>query len=590
MSLYKKILIALCLPYYAYGAEMVPRFDDRQLPEPLSRLDEHLYATSFELQQNQHLEAAIFVKNGIENDIARSWLDYHEIMQNKENPPSFEVLSQFLENYPDHPKRKEIHDMAEKAKGRDDELAEIKKRKPFEHKAKRIRQPTPMPKAPARNAEEQRQANRLNQVIRTAIRSGDINQAQFVLVSQEASDIFSTYEIDEHLTKVARLYFNEGQDREALAILNEVTGRNGDYLAEAWWIAGLASWRMKDYQKAKKFFEEITKRPKLPLDYILAAEFWLSRCSLALAEYDEWYKPLFSLAQYNNEYYGILAAETLGKLFTYDEKLRKNKLENLLTKEDEGRRFTALMQLGHEEWAKEELEELLLYSPFQDQLVLSWLASELGWFDLAHRESEKLSRYNVNASLGLPRMQKGWVPKQGMYVDEALTLAIIRQESQFNSQARSSAGAQGLMQVTRQTKEETVKIYNDNVQYDLLDPQDNIYIGQRYIKYLLSDNQFNQNLFLSLAAWNAGPSKARRWVDEPWRYAEEDPLFWVESLPVSETRLFIKKVSRNLWLYRQRLGQQSFTLTSLISGDKPIYKDIDPEQDALKKEKYKQEF
>ncbi len=589
MSLYKKIIIALCLPLYIHAAEMVPRFDDKQLPEPLTALDKHLYTASFELQQSGHLDAAIFVKNGIEDDVARSWLDYHEIMQSRESALSFEMLSQFLEDYPYHPKRKEIHNMAAALKGKDDELKEIKQRKAPEIKVKKTRPARSTPKLPRRSAEEQRKADRLSQIIRNAIRSGDIEKAQFILLSDEVSQYFSSYEVDEHLTKVARLYFNDGKDREALAILNEVTNRNGEHIAEAWWIAGLSSWRMKDYQKSRDYFDEIRKNPQFPLDYVLAAQFWIARCNFVLSEYNEWYKPLFALAQYDNEYYGVLAAETLGKLFIYDEKLRKERLQNLLSKE-EGKRLTALIQLGHEQWAKAELEELLTHSPFQDQLVLSWLASELGWFDLAHKESEKLSGYYENASLSLPRMQKGWVPRQGMYVDEALTLAIIRQESQFNSQARSPAGAQGLMQVTKQTKEEILKIYNDKTQYNLLDPQDNIYIGQRYIKYLLSENQFNQNLFLSLAAWNAGPSKARRWVEESWRYAEDDPLFWVESLPISETRLFIKKVSRNLWLYRQRLGQQSFSLTSLISGDKPIYKDIDPKQDALEKQRYNQEF
>ncbi len=581
MSPYKVICIVLFFPLWIYASEMVPRYQEDSLPRPLTSLDEHLYSTSYQLQNQQFFEAAAFVKDGIRDNIARSWLDYHQIIQGKEKQTLFQDMQQFLEKYPYHPKRQEVYDMAERKKQDNNQLPKLKKLKlPSFKRVDNKQKQTKVPEIPKRSIAQQKAAEKIQQTARIAVRNGNIQKAQSLILSKDAESSLSSYEADQLLTKIARLYFNEGRDAEALAILNKVTQRSGDYIAEAWWISGLTSWRLKDYIKAKKYFLEITKRSWLPLDYILAAEFWLSRCSLVLLEYDEWYKPLFKAAQYDNEYYGILAAETLGKLFAYDDGLRMNRLQKLLI-EGQGKTFAALMQLGYEDWAKEELKQLLLYSPVQDQLILSWLASELGWFDLAYKESEKLSRYYMDASASLPRMKKTWVPQAGMYIDEALTLAIIMQESRFDPKARSSANAQGLMQITKQTKEEILKLYNDTKKYNLLNPKDNIYIGQRYIKYLLSDAQFNQNLFLSLAAWNAGPSKARRWEKEVWRYAEEDPLFWVESLPIGETRLFIKKVSRNLWLYRQRLEQESLTLASLIGGNRPIYKDIDPKQNTL---------
>ncbi len=577
MGFYKKICLALFIPFWACASDMVPRYFVGNLPKPLTALDVHLYNTSYQLQNQQLFEPADFVKSGIDDAVILSWLDYQRIKQVPEKALSFEELRDFLEKYPYHPKRREIYDLA---KSMDKNIPPLPKRDINHSNIENTKPQKPVADIPQRTLAQKQMAKRLQQQISKAIAQGDILKAKALLSSQEAEESLVAYEKDKILTKVARLYFNDGQDSEALSILDEVVKRSGDHIAEAWWIAGLSAWRLKDYKEAKNYFLQITKRQWFSQGYVMAAEFWLSRCSLALFEYDEWYKPLFNLAQYDNEYYGLLAGETLGKLFTQDTILRDEKIEKMLMN-GEGRSFAALLQLGHSDWAKEELEELLLYAPLQDRAVLSWLAGELGWFDLAYKESQKLSDYAVNASPSLPRMQEGWVPQNGMQMDEALTLAIIMQESRFNPKARSSAGAMGLMQITNQTKAETLKLYRDNKNYDLLNPRDNIDVGQRYIRYLLSDTAFDQNLFLSLSAWNAGPSRTRRWVAENWRMAEEDPLFWVESLPVGETRLFIKKVSKNLWMYRQRLGQKAYTLSSLISGNRPIYKNIDPKQNAL---------
>ena len=76
-------------------------------------------------------------------------------------------------------------------------------------------------------------------------------------------------------------------------------------------------------------------------------------------------------------------------------------------------------------------------------------------------------------------------------------------------------------------------------------------------------------LFLMAAAWNGGPGNLNKWrrnIDDM-----NDALFFIESLPSRETRIFIERVLTNLWIYRDRLGQDAPSLDAVASGAWPSY-------------------
>ena len=71
------------------------------------------------------------------------------------------------------------------------------------------------------------------------------------------------------------------------------------------------------------------------------------------------------------------------------------------------------------------------------------------------------------------------------------------------------------------------------------------------------------------AAWNGGPGNLNKWR----RNTDDlnDPLFFIESLPSRETRIFIERVLSNLWIYRNRLGQHAPSLDAIAEGRWPVY-------------------
>ncbi|MFV0431457.1 MAG: transglycosylase SLT domain-containing protein [Alphaproteobacteria bacterium] len=567
------VWILSLMSIFTAHSSMMPRYSIEDLPKPLSALDIHRYKTAIKLQQNRHWGAASYVLASAENNLLRPWMDFYAYSHLSDSQGSYNDLNWFIKAYPEHPKIEDIYKKAQRLRRPSDS-----KLNPLNSKKINLKLP-PSKEAPKRmqverTAQQRQKAAEVKRRAEAYLRDSNYIAAEKLILSGESLSSLSFYEADELFVEISRFLFNEGKDDEVMSLAAQVAERNGDYFGEAWWLAGLSAWRKQDYERARSYFAEITKRPWLHENLVYGAYFWQARSNFMLLDYDNWQQNLIKASKNSNNFYGLLAGETLGRLYSYNKSARIVRLKELF-ETTEGQRFLALMQLGQINWAKDELLAFVEKSSAQDRMILLWMASEIGWLDLVYKESEKLKNYDMNIILSLPRMPKDWVPPSGMVLDEALTLAVIQKESRFNENARSHAGALGLMQVTPQTKIQTKKVYDITKTYNLKIARDNVFIGQRYMNYLLSQGSFNDNLFFTLAAWNAGPTKSRRWLNETWRLAK-DPIFWVESIPVRETRLYVKEVSANLWRYRYRLGQQAATLEAITQGYEPIYNNMDP--------------
>ncbi len=137
-----------------------------------------------------------------------------------------------------------------------------------------------------------------------------------------------------------------------------------------------------------------------------------------------------------------------------------------------------------------------------------------------------------------------------------LVYAIARQESAFQTNAVSSAGARGLMQMIASTARRTAQ--RVGVAFDpnrmTTDPAFNARLGAAHLGDLLTEN--NGSLILTFAAYNAGGKRVKEWIaayGDP-RKADVDPIDWIERIPFTETRNYVQRVAENLEMYRAQFG------------------------------------
>lgn len=127
-----------------------------------------------------------------------------------------------------------------------------------------------------------------------------------------------------------------------------------------------------------------------------------------------------------------------------------------------------------------------------------------------------------------------------------LVMSLIREESYFNPEAKSSSGALGLMQLMLPTAQFVAKKYTlpNPTADNLFDPDSNISYGCAYLRFL--DEHFNENDLLSVIAYNAGNGSVKKWLENA-KYSDFDEF--IENIPYTESRDYIKKVYRSYWNY-----------------------------------------
>jgi soluble lytic murein transglycosylase len=144
-------------------------------------------------------------------------------------------------------------------------------------------------------------------------------------------------------------------------------------------------------------------------------------------------------------------------------------------------------------------------------------------------------------------------------LDPAYVYGLIRQESRFIPDARSSVGAAGLMQLMPTTARWMArKIALDYRPDQIVDPPVNLALGTSYLKLVLDD--FGGSMAMAAAAYNAGPSRPRRWREGP----QLEPSIWAENIPFNETRDYVKKVLSNTTVYASLLTGRALSLKTWL--------------------------
>ena len=146
--------------------------------------------------------------------------------------------------------------------------------------------------------------------------------------------------------------------------------------------------------------------------------------------------------------------------------------------------------------------------------------------------------------------------------ETAFLLGLARQETEFNTDIVSGAGARGILQVMKGTANHVCREYKIKCNHQRLvsDASYNTMIASAYVADRMAE--FSGSYVLGLSSYNAGPGRTRQWISEfgDPRKANVDPIDWIERIPIEETRRYVVKVLSNIQIYRARLGEEATAL------------------------------
>jgi soluble lytic murein transglycosylase len=341
------------------------------------------------------------------------------------------------------------------------------------------------------------------------------------------------------------------------------------------WIAGFSAWRIGRRDLAARHFAALARAEAAHPSERARAAFWAAR--VYVVEQKPAYVTAFLriAAEDRQSFYGVLARAALGKDRGYDWSEPQDDGLAAVTRLPGAQRALALGQIGQSDLAEDEIRKLAGRAGAD---LMPGLITLAAWLDLPAaqmRLAQSLRHRNGGGHYPALYPLPSWQPATGFTVDRALVFAVMRAESGFDPEAESYAGARGLMQVMPATAREIASRHElELADWDgVFEPATGMALGQAYLQELLRRPRIGDNLIFAAVAYNAGPGRVAEWC-AALGY-EDDPLLFLESIPLRETRIYVKKVLTNLWTYRDRLGQPRPSLKALVGNAWPLYRAFD---------------
>ncbi len=308
--------------------------------------------------------------------------------------------------------------------------------------------------------------------------------------------------------------FYSGDTRRALTLASTAGDR---------WIAGLAAYRLKSYDKARAYFADLARDGECDAWMQSGAAFWAARTAEAQADRNGSAQYLRVAARNSETFYGILAGRQLkladqANLAASDDRVAQlllaaytvpasdaaaADLGQFVARDPRAHRAAALAQIGRGSDAIQELRAgmALARTPAEQQ---NWKALTLAM------GTSLADRANPPKGYDLDYPAPELAPRNGFTLDKALVYALVRQESRFNPQAVSPVGATGLMQLMPDAA--AAAAGDDKLKTDmtpLFDPAFNLRVGQDYFTWLL-EKGVGHDLVRAVAAYNGGPTAVAR--------------------------------------------------------------------------------
>jgi soluble lytic murein transglycosylase len=416
--------------------------------------------------------------------------------------------------------------------------------------------PEPMPSADA--------ARTVMPGILAAIKEGQPDQALALMQSVQASCNAADVAVLAH--RIASSYRAEGRDADAYKLAISVSDPS---VPQLMWDAGFAAYRLGDWANAESWLERLAETVSAQNSLRAQGAFWAARAHMQSGDPQKVVTLLNFAAEKEPSFYGLISERMLGidtQTGFADAILNEADFHDLMAV-PAARRAVALWQIGETEFVGSELNRAFVNNNERLDPAMAALGRAIGVPNIELRASEASAARGIMLTGLFP--VPPYSPDGGYRIDSSLVLAFARIESRFQLQATSPVGARGLMQLMPNTASHLGVADPDT----LYDPGTSLAVGQRYIEQLLT--RLDGNLLELGGAYNAGPLAVSRWRNT--KAGGNDPLLFVESIPVAETRSYVKRLMVYHWFYRRRFGQDAQSLQEAASGQWPTYR---PSQSA----------
>ncbi len=577
------LVLGLLLPAAPSPAAVEPPRREAAEAGGLSAADIERYRAIFAAQQAGNWAEADALVARLENDVLLGHVLAQRYLHPTHYRSRYRELADWLARYADHPDAPRIHRLALKRKP----SGTAAPRRPVRAKTS-LAAEAPLDAVYLYQSEkrlsraERRKVQRLKRRIRNYVRRTYLTKTERLLEQAEVRRLFDRFELDEAYGLVAAAWFYYGKAEKAYELADAAAERSGAAIPTTHWTAGLSAWTLGRLGDAGRHFQRLASAEAASGWNRSAGAYWAARVHERRSDPAATHRWLTVAAGFPYTFYGLLARHrlhlrsdvSLAAVGPGEPALAR------LRAVPAGARAAALLAVGRDDLAEQELLALPDWREAATARALLVVTQSAGLPRLGLEVARRLLRDRAS---GWSRHDLApvlypvpvWRPAGGYTLDRALVYAFIRQESSFDPRARSPAGARGLMQLMPRTASalDRQTRYRGRSRDLLYDPARNLLLGQRYLARLLATRRVDGDLLRLAAAYNGGPGNLGKWQRQMGRI--DDPLLFIESLPLLESRLFVERIMTNLWIYRHRLGQPAPSLAALAAGLWPTYEPLD---------------
>ncbi len=364
---------------------------------------------------------------------------------------------------------------------------------------------------------------------------------------------------------ISRALIEDHKPQLAYRVAAGHSAESATYRAEAEFHAGWYALEfLHDPKTALRHFAEIAAISTMPLSQS-RAEYWMGRAAAAAGDKTTAAAHFKRAGAFPTTFYGQLALARLGNTQlalsqppTPDAATRQRFANRELVKV-----IQHLTAAGRTRYIG------LFYRHLADTLndpaeigLLAAMANQSGDYQIALQVGKAAAvRGMAVETLAFPMAAiptSAKMPK----VEKSVVYAVARQESAFNPEAISRAGARGLLQLMPNTASHVAKSIGLPYSKARLtsDPAYNATLGAAHLGNLVDD--FGGSYVMTFAAYNAGASRVAQWVKQHGdpRNPKVDVVDWIELIPFTETRNYVQRIMENLQVYRARLGQPALVI------------------------------